>query len=722
MSRPVLWWVAGAVMVLLVFGSTSDWLAWADDPFHVDQGNSRANQGIGFHVEPYLQLPSHDGMTIMWETTVALPGQVEYGPTPELGHVAVEEAASARLHQVRIRGLNPAATCYYRVRSGPLVSKINRFRTAPDVSETKWRMAVYGDSRSNPITHRKVVEQIARANVDLILHTGDIVLDGTNYSSWRAEFFGPLAPIAGSVPWVSTIGNHERDSKNYFSYAALPGNERFFSFDFANAHLVGVDSNSWIQRGRDSQQYKWMEEDLKAVRDTAWSFVYFHHPLFSGHRDRGINPLRWDWCPLFLDPECRLDGVLNGHDHFFVRNHRIARITGEPQSGVFFMTTGGGGAPLYPLKPRDTVAFARSVHHFSLFEFDGGEVTISAIDIAGRTIDKHVLTKQPIPSQELCSYDVEELREFMRRTLVVMPPVVVGSDRPTQIDTMLEVPTRFQIPVSGTLRWMSTPGWQLPPAELPFELQPRQPLRIPLQAVVSPPGLGRSPMLTIEFAPGLFRNRLTELYPFKLSGPAEVFALATPVIRLDGKADDEAWKQAPALPMLGLSEHELSRVQLACDGGQLLVFAHLADPHRQVKVSPLGTQKTPSKAVLTGECVRVEIQDGKQAHTFALSPEQIPYHELNDKESLVKWQSAAGPGQRFWTAELAIPLSHFEEPKNLRINVVHRAKQQSKLLQLRSTYLDYELRPSFALGGDPDLIPHWTFKRTPTGFATLRLP
>ena len=38
-------------------------------------------------------------------------------------------------------------------------------------------MAVYGDSRSNPKTHRKVAQQIDKAKVDLIVHTGDIVLN-----------------------------------------------------------------------------------------------------------------------------------------------------------------------------------------------------------------------------------------------------------------------------------------------------------------------------------------------------------------------------------------------------------------------------------------------------------------------------------------------------------------------------------------------------------------
>src|SRR5205823_11188750 len=190
-----------------------------------------------FLVLPYLQLPTTTAMTVMWETNHKLPSRVEFGPTSELGN-AFGDSNLVVLHEVRLTGLEPGASYYYRVRSGELVSEIYKFKTAPPPGTKRWRMAVYGDSRSNPATHKKVVEQIAKAGADLIVHTGDIVLNGKNHNTWRTEFFEPLNPLGHSIPWVSTIGNHEQDSENYFSYMALPGNERFFGFDFANGHII----------------------------------------------------------------------------------------------------------------------------------------------------------------------------------------------------------------------------------------------------------------------------------------------------------------------------------------------------------------------------------------------------------------------------------------------------------------------------------------------------
>jgi hypothetical protein len=482
-----------------------------------------AEEAPAFLVGPYLQLPSPSHMTVMWETNQKLPSRVEYGTTRELGQTRELPAATV-LHEVQLAALQPATTYFYRVRSGPLASEIYSFKTALPLGTRRWRLAVYGDSRSNPATHRKVAEQVARARVDLIVHTGDIVANGKNHDSWRKEFFEPLGPMAHSVPWVSTIGNHERDAENYFSYMALPGNEHYFGFDFANAHLICLDSNAWIEKGRDSQQYQWLEDDLRRKRAATWTFVAFHHPLFSAHATRPINPLRWDWAPVFLEPSNHVDGVFTGHDHFFARNYRIGRLTERPQPGVFFLTTAGGGASLYRTRARDYVAREKAVYHFTLLEFDGDTIHGSAIDLTGKVFDRFDLTKQPTPPNEFCAYEVEELRKFLRLALTGAPAVPISEHTTSTIDTRLRVPTRFRVPVAGQLVWQSVPGWKLKQPVIPFRLEPSQPLEIPFQAEVKAGPFARTPALPIVFEPGRFRNRTVELYPFKLAGPGSVQA------------------------------------------------------------------------------------------------------------------------------------------------------------------------------------------------------
>ncbi len=665
-----------------------------------------------FLVQPYLQLPTPTGMTIMWETSRELPGRVEYGATADLGRTAVERGASS-LHHVRLNGLRAGATYYYRVRSGGLVSDIYPFRTAPPPGTRRWRMAVYGDSRSNPAAHRRVAEAIARARPDLIVHTGDIVLNGKNHDSWRREFFEPLGDLARSVPWVSTIGNHERDAENYFDYTALPGNDHYFSLEYANADVICLDSNSWIEKGRDSEQFRWLADHLRRPRAATWTFAVFHHPLFSAHATRPINPLRWDWAPVFLDPANRVDGVLTGHDHFYARNYRMGGVGEKPQAGVLFLTTAGGGASLYRLKQRDYVARAQSVYHFTLFDFDGDRATIVATDVTGREIDRTVLTKEPTPADEFCSYEVEELRQHLRLALAGAEVVHLRHDRAATIDTALRVPTRFAVPVSGRLEWQAAPGWTPKQTTVPFRLEPGQPLVLPLQAEVAAGSFPRNPTVVIRFDPGRFRNRTVSLSPFALAGPGRVVAdqTCTPPA-LDGKRDDRIWHPAADHALLGLPPRGGRRdsVRFVTDRDFFYVGARLDDPdgHARVRTGP--AEEEGSRLTLLDDHFRVMLSDGKKTVTFAITPEQVRYSNAD-----VDWRGIAAAVDGGWGAEVAVPRRLFTDWSQVLVNLAHRR------VEGRET-AEFQLCPSFKMGSDPDDLSSIVPADLPERFARLVLP
>lgn len=655
-----------------------------------------------FLVLPYLQLPTPTSIRVLWETNQKLPGEVEFGTTPKLGRSAKDERKTD-LHEVKLADLQQDTTYYYRVRSGNLVSDVFKFQSAPAPGTKKWRMALYGDSRSNPPVHQKVAAQVAKGDVRLIVHSGDIVINGKSRDAWRREFFEPLGSLARSVPWVATIGNHENDSQHFFSYVATPDGLRYFAFDYANAHFICLDSNAWIEKGRDSEQYGWLEQHLKKKRSATWTFVVFHHPLFSAMTYRPIDPLRWDWAPLLLDPANRVDGVLTGHDHFYARNYRMGRLSAEPQHSVLFLTSAGGGAFLYKSKDRDFVATHKPVHHYVLFEFDGDDVKLSAIDTAGNVFDPYTLSKKPAPVDDFCAYEIEELRQHLRQALAATTGITTRATETTVIDTELRVPARFAVPVEGELIWKTVDGWKLKEQKSRFRMEPRQPLIIPLRAEVAPGQVAGSPSLTIQFAAGRFRNRVIEVAPFKLAGPARIGAAPAkqaPVI--DGKLSEEVWRSAPAHPLIGVSpaKGRSDQAQMAADGDRLYVAARLHDPNGKTQVTAPDPKAEPSRAVLYGEHVLITVSSGKQTWAFALSPEQVRYSAKDGSEDAkLPWQAAAAQEKGAWTVEFAIPRKNFPADATLRINVTHQQKG------LRAGA--YELCPGYTRGIDPDVIPDW---------------
>lgn len=675
-----------------------------------------SDAGPKFLVRPYLQWPAPDAITVVWETDRPLPGSVEFGLGRDLPRT-VSAGHPATLHGIRLTGLTPGIRYSYRVRSGPLRSEGHTFRTAPPAGTRKWRLAVYGDSRSNPTAHRRVVEQMLRAQPDLVVHTGDLVLDGHSRRGWRSEFFDPLAPLAASVPWISVLGNHEHDASAYFDYVALPGNKRNFALDYANLHLIGLDSNAWAWQAS-PQPLAWLTQDLGRSRDQAWTFVVFHHPLFSAHATRPINALRWTWAPVLLDPRHHVDAVLTGHDHFYSRNLRIGLTAEHPVPGVLFLTTAGGGATLYPTRLRDYVACAQSVYHFTLLDFDGDQVTISAIDDTGRLFDRHVLTKQPTQAGQYCAYEVETLREALRQALAVAPAVRIASDAEQRIDIRLAVPTAFRIPITGRLVWGDAPGWTLVTSEQPFSLRPGQPLDIAMQARVSGGPFSRSPRLRIAFAEGKFCNRSTDLFPFKLAGPEPVAVPRYKGIASSGFLTPTAWEHAPSEMLLAVrpAGGRADRVQFLADEKCLHVLARLSTQPATARVGPPAARSSGGRLVLLGEHVRLVLWDGTRARNFAVTPEQVRYASpgpggLPDSE----WQAAARPSLGGWEAEWAIPRRPSWGAPALHVNVIHHRT-------LGSEPADYALCPGYRLGSSPNVIPDWRFDERPDQFARLILP
>jgi hypothetical protein len=667
-----------------------------------------------FLVKPYLQLPTPTGMRVMWETNQKLPGRVEYGTTPDLGH-SVDDPVEKVLHEVQLTDLEPGTTYFYRVHAGEVASDVYQFKTAPPPGTPRWRMILYGDSRSNPAIHHRLAELMATQHPDLLVHTGDIVANGTNHDSWRKEFFEPLDPVARSVPWVSTIGNHENDADNYFSYMALPGNEHYFAFDYANASIVCLDSNAWIQKGRDSAQVQWLTDYLSRKRSVTWTFVVFHHPLFSAHATRPINPLRWDWAPLLIDPANHVDGVLTGHDHFYARNYRMGRVAETPQPGVLFMTAAGGGASLYKTRARDYVAKEKSVHNFVIHDFDGERVTLTALDITGKEIERYVLTKEPTPPEEYCAYEVEELRQMLRLALAGAKPVHLQEREPGTFDSSLRVPTTFAVPMAGRLEWQSVPGWKMKQPAADFKLDPGETLTIPLQAEVAAGALARSPALTIRFAPGKFHNRVIELSPIQLAGPARVQAgLAHGPVTVDGRLNEPDWQGAEEHALLGLPPDggRADRVQFLADQDWLYVGAHLDDPAGKVHVKVGDAEEEGSRLALVGEHVRVVLSDGKQLRMFAVTPDQVRYSSggLDQSEGYWRGRVAAAPGG--WSAEVAVPRKLFTDWSEVRVNVVHR-RQDPK------DYTELHLCPTYTMGNDADRLPDFRPADLPERFAPL---
>lgn len=114
------------------------------------------------------------------------------------------------------------------------------------------------------------------------------------------------------------------------------GTEQYYSFDYANVHIVSLDSQLSI-RDADSRaaMLQWLKDDLMSNR-LDWTIVIYHHPPYTkgshdsdselGGIDQTIFAIREDFTPVF--EQYGVDLAYAGHSHIYERSYCINGNTG----------------------------------------------------------------------------------------------------------------------------------------------------------------------------------------------------------------------------------------------------------------------------------------------------------------------------------------------------------------------------------------------------------
>jgi hypothetical protein len=338
---------------------------------------------------PYVQNVDTTGVTICWTTDFVGSSIVEFGATRRVGQRATAELNHKRqvwtsgddveviaFHEVRIDGLVPDTRYYYRVRTDDVASDIFTFTTAVKPG-TPFRFVAWGDSRPMG-SDRTVMHLIDELGGDprFLINNGDIVSYGQRWPEWR-EFFTINGARMATTPLYPALGNHEDNADAYFHLFSLPGNERWYSFDYGDVHVITLDSNAPYRSS--AAQRDWLIRDLRAAYDKPYIFIQLHHPIYSCtnqfHRRVECIDLQQSLAPIFEAAE--VTAVFSGHDHSY--QHNVV-------NDIHYIVTGGGGATLHDVRPRSfTVTAARAFHlvqvdvgtesaEFTVYDADDGSV------------------------------------------------------------------------------------------------------------------------------------------------------------------------------------------------------------------------------------------------------------------------------------------------------------------------------------------------------------
>ncbi|KAK9915993.1 hypothetical protein WJX75_007091 [Coccomyxa subellipsoidea] len=291
----------------------------------------------------------------------ASPGQYTRATAGNNTCYEADDYVSGALHHVVLGvgpegPLQPDTTYYYTCGDPDLgMSPEFSFRTPPltGPSSFPYRLGLIGDLGQTE-NSAQTLDHLTASNPDSVINVGDLSYADGYQPRW--DTYGRLvAPHTSRFAWAVIEGNHELEVANgqpgFLAYETrywFPSKESrsyspfYYSYEVAGAHVVML--GSYVEYGEDSEQYKWLVQDLAGVDRgrTPWVIVGMHAPWYNSnkaHQHEVDDMLDAMEAVLFQNG---VDVVFAGHVHAYERFHRTYKAE-RHDCGPVYIVIGDGG-------------------------------------------------------------------------------------------------------------------------------------------------------------------------------------------------------------------------------------------------------------------------------------------------------------------------------------------------------------------------------------------
>ncbi len=329
---------------------------------------------------PLLGWASRESVTVTCRTTAPLEISLELNGD-------VHRSGAGLIHRFAVSGLQAGTRYPFELLADGTRLGRGVARTLPGPDAL--RVVILGDVYPFDDTWERIAGKVLAEAPDLVIFSGDMVLDGREDAQWDAGFFGPAHELLASVPFYAVIGNHEYDCPLFDRISATPGGRNWHQ-EIGSLLLIGIDgARDWSDGCAD---FAWLDRTLG---ESAAPFKFFvsHYPPFSsgGHgrlgpdglpREATIRQARDFLVPLLTKHGVR--AVFSGHDHFYERS--------ELPGGLTAIVSAGAGSRLYsktknPAQNPHSVIW-QSDYHYCRMEIAAEECTLEAVALDGSIIDR----------------------------------------------------------------------------------------------------------------------------------------------------------------------------------------------------------------------------------------------------------------------------------------------------------------------------------------------
>ncbi len=249
------------------------------------------------------------------------------------------------------------------------------------------KFAIIGDSGTGSESQYRIAKQMTDARAafpyQFVLMMGDNLYGGSKEQDYQKKFEQPYkALLDGGVKFYASLGNHDAREQRFYKLFNMDGKLYYTFSPKANIRFFALESTY-----PDPEQFKWLEDELKASTSD-WKIAYFHHPLYSsGERHGSDLRLRDGLEPLFI--KYNVSVVFTGHDHFYERV--------KPQKDITYFVTGSGGMLRKGNIDRSTGITAKGFDTDLVFlaaEISGDQLHFNAISRTGAIVDSGVVNRR----------------------------------------------------------------------------------------------------------------------------------------------------------------------------------------------------------------------------------------------------------------------------------------------------------------------------------------
>ncbi|HOJ33507.1 MAG TPA: metallophosphoesterase family protein [Candidatus Hydrogenedentes bacterium] len=405
---------------------------------------------FGVHAEnPARETPSYSRVVLSWEGDPTTTQSVSWRSSLPLSNPVVEVAlwgaeptfgknaqrVAAKLvesddaslqsvfhYSVTITGLKPNTTYGYRVGDGETWSEWHKFTTA-EAEPGRFKFIYLGDVQNDILSlgARAIREAYSAApDSKFFVFAGDLVAEGYDDHLW-GEWSAATGFLSAIIPSLAVVGNHDAHQPNtekvegphslFRTHFVFPMNgpsdikqlrEAAYYVDYQNVRFVAIDSNvfaneDYVEEARDKvakAQTEWLRTVLQN-NPNRWTIVIQHHPVFSAGKNRDHATMRELLMPIYQ--EAGVDLVLQGHDHYYSRTHKIfdGNIADPAGKGVVYVTS-VCGSKMYSRNPKFEHLMAvmkGDIQMYQIIEIDQDLLRFRAFAVGGELVDSFDLRK-----------------------------------------------------------------------------------------------------------------------------------------------------------------------------------------------------------------------------------------------------------------------------------------------------------------------------------------